>query len=359
MDLSEQISKLSKKNFSLSETLDTLHPNLSISRFRETISPISSNLSVFSRIESQCGQVCGISFAGHGSSRNPEGQYMLCSVTDQGEITIWNYIKEKPMFRTNIITEDPWLITCAFEHRESALLVTGGSEGKLHLFRIGKTLGNETILSEHPLISLKAHESYISNCEFLTAIEVLSCSGDSTCKLWALQPSQDPIRVFHGHVDDVMSIATSPLNPSIFLTGGCDATTRLWDVRVLKGNVYTYNSHIGHVNSVRFLYDSEFSFAIGCSDGNCKLYDLRTLKALGCYPSGSPITDLVFSHSGRLLIAADEDGKVKIWDTFDERVPVQILSPHYEKINCMEISADGENILTASTDCTMGILRND
>ena len=363
MDISFQISKLSQKIISLSETLESLYPKQSMSNLRETISPVSSNLSVCSRLESQSGRIFSISWAGHGSSRNPEGSLMLASVTDEGEVTIWNTLKQKPMFRSNIISEDPWLMCCSFEHTESALLATGGAEGKLHLFRIAKTSSNEVAFSEHPLISLQAHDSYVSKCEFLTCIDMLSSSGDSTVKLWAIQPSQEPVRTFRGHVDDIMSLATTLLNPSIFLSGGCDSTTRLWDVRVAKGNVHTYVAHVGHINSVKFLKDSENSFGTGNSDGTCRLYDVRTLRELGTYArigrEECGVTDICFSNSGRLLMAADESGRVNVWDVFDERVPVQILNAHYEKINCIEVNMTGDRVATASTDFTIAFIKND
>ena len=361
MDISFQISKLAKKISTINETLESLYPKVSISKMRETSSPITSNLNVSSRIDSLSGIVYSISWAGHGSSKNPEGKFMLASVTDLGELTIWNTERQRPMFRANAISDDPWLLSCVFEHRECALLATGGAEGKLHLFRLGKTALHELTLSEHPLITLQAHQTYISRCEFLTTIEILTTSGDSFCKLWSLEPNQDPIRIFKGHTDDIMSLATTSTNPSIFLTGGCDSTTKLWDTRSSKANTHTYISNSGHINTIKFLNDSEHTFATGNSDGICKLYDLRSLREVGSYGNYKEvksITDIVLSISGRLLLAADNLGKIKVWDIFDERVPVQIIDVHPEKINCMEISADGEKIASASNDSTIAFIQN-
>ena len=151
---------------------------------------------------------------------------MLASASDQGELTVWHTERQRPMLRANIISNDPWLMTCAFEHRESVLLSAGGLEGKLHLFRLSKT-DSEMTLSEHPQLTLHAHDSYISKCEFLTSIELLSASGDFSCKLWSLQQSREPIRTFEGHSEDVMSLAVTFSNPSIFVSGSCDSTTRV------------------------------------------------------------------------------------------------------------------------------------
>ena len=107
--------------------------------------------------------------------------------------------------------------------------------------------------------------------------------------------------------------------------------------------------------------DSENTFATGNSDGSARLYDLRTLREIGIYNHNKEkksITDICFSISGRLLIVADEYGKIKVWDVFDQRVPIQIISPHMEKITCMEINASGDKIATGSSDCSIILLQN-
>lgn len=351
--LSFQISKISKKINLLAQRLDNICPKLSINKLKDTNSCISSNLNVTSTLESNNGKVYSLSWAGYGSSRNPEGSLMLASVTDQGELTIWNTQKLRPIFRANVISDDPWLMTCAFEHRESALLATGGIEGKLHIFMLNKTSSHELILSEHPQITLKAHESYISKCEFLTSIEIVTVSGDSLCKIWSLQPNREALRVLKGHTDDIMSLGTTSQNSSIFITGGCDSTIRVWDIRDSKGNVCTYYTHIGHINAIKFIKDSDNTFASGSSNGISRIHDLRTLREIGTYANYRDLksmSDISFSNSGRLLITADEIGRINVWDVFDERVPIQTLSLYVDKITSMEISHDGKTIAASSFD---------
>lgn len=359
MDLQKKIEKLTKKAKMLTEKLNFICPKIPISRLRQAPTPVASHLSTIHQLESLTGKVYSLSWGGFGSGRNPEGKFMLAAVTDEGELTIYNTENYKPMFRANIMSEDPWLMTCAFEHRDSSLISAAGSDGKLYLYRISISETRELTLSEHPQILIQAHSNYISRTEFLTCLEVLTTSGDKTCKLWSLKPSSEPIRTFESHKEDIMSLATTSVNPSIFLTGSCDSTIKLWDIRIPKANTCTFYSHYGHVNALKFFNDSEFTFVQGSSAGACLLYDIRTLREISIYYSPKEqgiVCDIECSKSGRMIIAGYDNGVVKAWDVFDERVPIQVLAPHNEQITAICISPLGDRICTSSQDYTIAFL---
>jgi guanine nucleotide-binding protein G(I)/G(S)/G(T) subunit beta-1 len=361
MDEGQKLEKLARRVCTLSEMLDFICPSISITRLRQVTSPVVSSLSVTKRMNSLTGRVFAASWAGFGSAQNPEALPMLATATDEGEITIWHSTRGKALFRTNVLSEEPGLLTCSFERREGSLLASGGLEGRLYLFRLSCTSNHEMALNEHPLITIFAHSSYISKCAFLSCNLLLSASGDHSCRLWDLANAAEPLKLFEKHTEDVMSLAVTQCNPSIFVSGSCDATIRVWDVREQKSNVCSYYTHVGHVNAVRFMRESENTFAAGSSSGTCRLFDLRTLREVGSYYCGkdmSGVTDLEFSSSGRMMMCADDRGRVKVWDLFDERLPVQVLQPHEEQINGIELSPNGDKVCCCSSDCSISLIEN-
>lgn len=123
---------------------------------------------------------------------------------------------------------------------------------------------------------------------------------------------------------------------------------------------HTYQYHDGHVNSIKFLSGSHHTFITGCADGAARLFDLRAIKPLGVYQNErnlSPLTSVAISQSGRILFTSDETGKVVMWDVFDERISVQTLSGHNEKITCLEVSPLGNMLASGSYDKTVLLWR--
>lgn len=74
-------------------------------------------------------------------------------------------------------------MTCSFEKREGVLLATGGMEGRIYIYQMAMTKAKQLTMREHPRISFQAHNGYISSCEFLTSIDLITGSGDSSVKL--------------------------------------------------------------------------------------------------------------------------------------------------------------------------------
>ena len=68
---------------------------------------------------------------------------------------------------------------------------------------------------------------------------------------------------FAEHNGDVMSIATSPVSPNIFVTGACDAFAKVWDVKQ-PGAPRTFSGHESDINAVTFFGDGQ-AFTTGAA----------------------------------------------------------------------------------------------
>ena len=358
METPKKLSKLKNKLDGLSAKLLSLQPPLFLSTYRSQYSPISLNLTESTTLLPPSGRTCSISLGGFGSSKNPEACNMLLSVTDEGELTIWNLLKSRAVHKANIYSEDPWLMSCAFEHSEGSVIAAGGMEGKIHLFKlIKKKKSLDLTISEHPVISIHAHDNYISKCEFLTSISILTASGDGTCKLWPVEPRPDPIQVFKAHSQDVLGLSVTPRNPALFVTGACDGYVRVWDTRG-KRSVWESFWPGGNVNAVKFLKDSEQTFVAGHSGGRAKVFDLRVMREVAGFFCGRAVTEVEFSQSGRVVLVGDQGGGVKAWDLLDDRVTVQVLALGGEGISGIGISAMGDLVCCATFEAGITLLRN-
>ena len=162
-------------------------------------------------------------------------------------------------------------MTCAFERDGNKMVACGGLDNLCTIYSTdlngpdgdsNKGGGNHSELAHH--------DGYLSCCRFISANEILTSSGDSTCILWDVE-SASPKTHFQQHVSDVMSVDISPANPSVFVSASCDSSCAMWDLRTGQRT----NSFIGHesdVNSVAFFGDG-MAFGSGSDDSSCRMSD--------------------------------------------------------------------------------------
>jgi WD40 repeat protein len=82
---------------------------------------------------------------------------------------------------------------------------------------------------------------------------------------------------------------------------------------------------------------------------------LRGLRVRAVLPGGGPVADVDFSPDGKLLVAADGDGKARIYRSGDGDL-VRTLS-HGSPLSAAVFNADGSKVVTAGEDGTARIWR--
>lgn len=190
----------------------------------------------------------------------------LVSASQDGKLIIWN------AYTTNKVQAIPlrssWVMTCAFEQTKGDLVACGGLDNVCSIYNINQQTANARATTE-----LVAHDGYLSCCRFIDEGHILTSSGDSSCIYWDVS-SGDVLKTFTDHTSDVMSVAVSPNNPSVFVTGSVDTTAKIWDLR----NAKCVQTHTGHeqVGCLIFLH----------------LFGLRMLKS-NCLQTGHQQCGLV------------------------------------------------------------------
>ncbi len=245
---------------------------------------------------------------------------------------------------------------------------------------------------------LKGHTDRIGRLEFSPdGRRLLSCSMDTTIRLWDLQTGQE-IRRFEGHHDRVECISFSA-DGRRFLSAAWDWTIRLWDVETGKElkRIQFRGAPGVHVSGVAWFPDGRRCLAWATDHHALQVYDVHTGKLLKDFgqhpghiygaalsPDGSQVVEgsydaagpprlwdvesgklirefqgytgtlsfVTFSPDGRFALSNGADNLVHLWDVGTGQL-VRVFKGHPNGANGVAYSPDGRRILTAGADQTV------
>lgn len=267
----------------------------------------------------------------------------LVSASMDGKLLVWDAYTNNKLHAIPLRTS--WVMTCAYAPSGN-LVACGGLDNVCSIFNLNKGKDNAPIRVS---CELAAHMGYLSCCRFLSDKEILTSSGDYTCKLWDVE-TQKIKTTFNGHTGDVMMVSLLPGDPHTFVSGACDWQSKLWDIRTGKCQ-QTFTGHTSDINAVKFFPNGN-AFATGSDDTSCKLFDIRADTELMEYTSDNilcGITSVDFSNSGRLLFAGYDDYVCYAWDTLTGERAASLIA-HQNRVSCLGVSSDGYALCTGSWD---------
>lgn len=195
------------------------------------------------------------------------------------------------------------------------------------------------------LRTLDSHKQPVHVTKFstLASTQVLSCSDDTTVKLWDV-PSQSAISTFTSHTDYVRSGQVSTSNPHLVLTGSYDATMRLFDSRtgqsemVMGGGGGVGGGATNTTPVEQVLMFPSGTVALSASGPILRTWDLvaggRCTRALSNHQK--TITSLVFDANAGRLLTGGLDHMVKVYDVSTYKVVHSMRYP--AAILCLGIS---------------------
>eukprot|EP00593_Proboscia_inermis_P012694 CAMPEP_0171323762 /NCGR_PEP_ID=MMETSP0816-20121228/115777_1 /TAXON_ID=420281 /ORGANISM="Proboscia inermis, Strain CCAP1064/1" /LENGTH=355 /DNA_ID=CAMNT_0011822553 /DNA_START=15 /DNA_END=1082 /DNA_ORIENTATION=- len=276
----------------------------------------------------------------------------LVSASQDGKLIIWNG------YTTNKLQAIPlrssWVMTCAFEQTNGQLVACGGLDNLCSIYHLNPQ-GPQS--APRATRELSAHDGYLSCCRFVDEGHIATSSGDSTCILWDVHTGE-AIKTFAEHTGDVMSLAISPTNQDIFVSGSVDATAKIWDIRTGR-SVQTHVGHESDINSVSFFPEGN-AFGTGSDDSTCRMFDLRCYSEVNKFGHDKilcGITSVAFSKSGRLLFAGYDDFNAYAWDTLGSGNMhcFQLPQAHDNRVSCLGVNDKGDALCTGSWDALLKI----
>lgn len=213
-----------------------------------------------------------------------EDSKRILSCSQDGFMIIWDAVTG---FKVNAIPLDSqWVLACAYSPN-ARMVASAGLTNNCTVYSIGTHLDDQRILTV-----FKGHTVGISQCEFLNNQEILTASGDMTCKLWDISRGMKTAE-FLDHYGDVLSMNINRNTNTGFVTGSSDGYTRVFDIRIkdrtnLTSSFFVSNSD---VTSAQFFKDGN-SIVTGSDDGVIRLYDLRSDCELAKYSLASSLHEI-------------------------------------------------------------------
>lgn len=261
---------------------------------------------------------------------NPDGQW-LASGGRTGMLRLWNLSTLE-----NVITlpQDSALgdINKIAWNLEGTRLALAADEGVIHIWSLADLLSNPTQSGVQPLI-LGGHRSYVLDVTWRSDGERLaSASTDSTIRVWDAITGQQ-LDILTGHQLDVNSVDWSPDDRHL-LSGSSDTTIRMWDIDEGTSEI-VLTGHQNWVTDVRWHPGGgEYHLASASADDTLRLWNLDSIgvKRLDNFKIEASQGDIKWSHSGRWLATARDEGLVIIHDAQNEFMLHRILSTEADKI---------------------------
>ena len=178
---------------------------------------------------------------------------------------------------------------------------------------------------------------------------IVSCSSDSTLRLWDLEGHQlgSP---FEGHAGVVWSVTFSPQG-NFILSGGEDETIRLWD---LEGNQLTppFQGHSGQVLSVAFDPKGDYIIS-GSEDKTIRLWDLAGNQLVKPFEGHSDwVWSVAFNPQGDRIVSGSEDNTLRLWDLEGNQLG-NPFEGHSSQVWSAAFSPQGNRIVSSSFDKTL------
>lgn len=138
-----------------------------------------------------------------------------------------------------------------------------------------------------------------------------SGSFDRTARIWATE-QHNPLRVYVGHTDDVDVVEFHP-SSNYLASGSSDKTIRIWDV-IDGGHVKTLGGHNGRITAMTFSIDGKFLVS-AAADKTIIVWEHNFGHKLAEFELDTDaITSMAFSRCGAILTSGTLDDRVHVWD---------------------------------------------
>jgi len=156
-----------------------------------------------------------------------------------------------------------------------------------------------------------------------------------------------------GHAGWVTSIATTPQNPDMLLTGSRDKTVIVWNLTRGEGNAYgvprkALHGHNHFVQDIAVSSDGHFALSASW-DKTLRLWDLSTGATTRRFVGHTnDVLSVSFSPDNRQIVSGSRDRTIKLWNTLGECKVNLTEDGHSEWVSCVRFSPNPANPVIVS-----------
>ncbi len=276
------------------------------------------------------------------ASFHPDGRRLVSTSMD-GSLRLWNTATRQfaGTFRGQRGAEQ-----IALSKPDGSILASVGRDGVIHFWDVER-VNSEGVLGRHT--------SFVYDVAFSpTGQTVASVGWDGKVRLWDVRTRRQTGQFEHSQ-DIVTSVAFHPDGQRL---ASMDRDNRLhiWDVHT-STRLSTRETSSPRVIDphVALAAQGDMAASTGGDDGRIRLHTpSASVPYVDLTNPGGAVNDVTFSPDGSRLVAAYEDGIVRIWDVA-RRSLVRSWRGHNGGVIRIAISLDGGRIATNSTDKTVRI----
>ncbi len=282
---------------------------------------------------------------------SPDGKFLATAAKDD-TIKLWRLKDYSPLHTLRGHTRT---ILCLQFTPDGRYLLSGGADTTVRMWRVDNGQLERLWDAEH---ATDWHTGWIQALAISPDGKVLATgSRDTTIKLWDLT-SGDLLQTLWGHADAVTALAFSPKDPNLLASGSTDGSIRVWDIH--KGEPVVTHPPIGYNPMVlAFTPDGKFLAIGGYSGMGIRVMDWQTGKQIA-WGSGTEgnVWAMAISPDGRLVVAGCGDNAVWIFETqtgkrvrtLRETIGRQAGSDRWGDVRGVAFLPDGRTIVAAMED---------
>ncbi|KAG2135248.1 WD40-repeat-containing domain protein [Suillus clintonianus] len=200
--------------------------------------------------------------------------------------------------------------------------------------------------------TIRGHKSEVEAVAFFKDSQrVVTCSKDTTLRIWDVQKGALIGGSFEGHKDWVRSVAVSP-DDRRMVSGGRDKRIIMWDVESKQMVFEPLVKHTHWVESVCFSPDGK-RFASGSQDFTVVVWNAETGAVITTLDShrGS-VWSVAFSPDGLKLASGSSDCSIRVWNAVNPELLFEI-DAHKNPVRSVVWSSDGQQLVSASYGSVM------
>lgn len=230
-------------------------------------------------------------------------------------------------------------VWCLAVSPDGKYAASGGDDGKIVLYSISPIFKQIYVFKEHT--------SDIVMLEFSKDNFLLSCSLDSTVRLW--HPSQQKSLSVFQHDDIVTSISFNPTDSSNFIAATFDNTVFSWSIR--DNAVQKRITFASPPTATAFSPDGQH-VAVGCLNGFVFIYELPDFDYVTQFVAGprgkkkttnEKVTSIEFVDNQKFLVATN-DSRIRLY-SIDNYSMVRKFVGHDSKDTQLRVSVSGDRKL--------------